>query len=1260
MATDSPGVLTTIRTLQVRPLLIPLAVATALVVALASYRLFWIPRQEQYLNERNSRILLTIGRQIAAKVDNFDQSIDNAIDFWWSTGNQNAKPDELRPGFPSYVKLFAPEVEVLDRGDTVVDFPDDPPRVRIQRDEGTNYLHMGYKHHKNGDGPAIDVTVEIKSDIEQVLKPYLESRTEFESLVLADHDGRAIAQYSSGGLRLEHLDRLDLSAAVPSSPKSDKSAYEAVKDSGKVASVAIDEVAYKFYAQPVVLSLMRDAKDPQTEEWTLCGLVRSDRFGAESLTIPPDYLLLFVGALLAICLSVPILKVHVLKPRERFHRGDAVWVAATTFLLAGFITVTVFDTYYFAYRFKDQTDTQLKGVAESLTSNLRAETAAALGQVESLRADLKRERGNAATWLRGVKPLSEKPDFSLTDDTLDCKPKFVCRRSLLSEDLASDHSDLEYPFFDLVTWTDKEGNQLVKWTTSKGITPFINLRSQKVPYFQALERANFLTGSGQAPVKTGIEVFRSPNTGNNVTVLWEALGRDPHDQITGVSMASAGPLTFMKSVLPRAVQFAVFDEKGQVVYHSDPTRSLNENFLKETQDNAQLRVAIQGRQAVPLTAQYLGIRHRMFVMPLGLPPVISDPRWSLAVFQPVEVPDTVNLEALIMTGAMFAWYCVTLAIAGAVAVVVAPARAKKWFWPDHTKIAAYRTAALVNLGLSATFLLVFARRSPPTIVVGAIGLALAGVAATFAVVTRETTSRATSRNWQRDFFLARLSFLVIAAAVPAMAFFQAAFTIETGVLVRRGDLHLERAHIARTDRIRNDAEKICETSANAEKCVRRFTSFAESYEIDDTPFFESTPAHSVDGKTSVALEAGWLDRILSFTHVRFNNEAVNVETAFLDTRGSESRWSSVDSGLVALKTSDGVITSRLPRIPTDPAYWIVAAVVVAGLALLLGIGTMKIFLLDLYVRPGFKKWGVTRTDGNLALEGAAGSRMSAMPRSGSASRVLDAPTDRFVTAVAGAHALVGIDHFEHRWIAATRGFLEHARGRALVDLARWNAALQSFRKRRVELAPIVNLRPVGVPMVHHGVPTNGALRALVLDECSMSGRLLEIGMEVLSECPDDATAQDVLMEIGMAAEPYYRALWATCSRDEQLALRQLAEEEVVNPRNGPIIERLLGNGVVRRDPTFRPMNETFSRFVKRTVPADEATKWEREGVEMPWSSYATSIGTFAIVAVAVLFLTQHQLLDAWIGYVPVLVPAATPLVRLLGAQPPAKSGAGNA
>jgi hypothetical protein len=912
-----------LRGIHLRAILIPLSVAAMLITGILWYRLFWIPGQQQYLNERNSRILQTIAKQIATKVDYFDQSIDNAMDTFWPDSDEKPKGGhekdfDLRvQKFKTFVALFTKDLEVTSgipksrllketpeqEERHVVKFPGDPPRVVIRRDEGTNFLYLGYSHdgHK-----ATEPVIEAQSNIEKVVRPFIKSRNEFEALVLTDRSGRTIAQYSAKGLRLERVDGLDFSVTAQSSPQAPKPTFEGVRNSGKVASVVIGDVVYKFYAQPLVLSLMVDKKEStQPEEWTLCGLVRADRFGAASMAISPNYWLLFVLALLAICLGVPILKVHVLKPRERFHRSDGVLVATTTFLLAGLIGMGAFDAYYFGYRFKTNNDEQLRLVSDKMASNLEHETMDIRSQVDSFRSspDIDNQSEN----------LPEVKLDVTTSGKFSCTPEDACRNNLLA---AVDWANYPYPYFDLVSWSDKKGTQRNKWSTSNGLTPFINLRLAKVSYFDALERANLLNPGTAAPVDVGMAVLPSPNTGNNITVLWEALGNSP---LSGISLTLSAPISVSNPILPRSVQFAVIDANGLVIFHSDQTRSLKENFFQETENNSHLRAAIQGRDSLPLTTQYLGLRQRLIVKPLELAglgkPLTQDPGWFLVVFQPVDVPDTVNLEALIMTGAIFALYSLMIGTLWLLAVVIAPDRAKKWFWPDRAKALAYRNVAFLNLGLSIAFLAFVTHRSPAGIVTGGISLALIGVAASFAIVTRQPKfSRSDVPTWRRDFFVARLSFLFIAAAVPAMAFFQASFSLETDVLLRRGKLQADAQLNARMERIQKDVQKLKLCGIDNEPCgetikylKRRIGGHYDSYDTGEAPlFFESTLTPFPNGRTNPNPEMGWLDRFLAAMYFPFNDEAENLRSALLGLSPSDWGTGQSHKNQVALAVIGGL------------------------------------------------------------------------------------------------------------------------------------------------------------------------------------------------------------------------------------------------------------------------------------------------------------------------------------------------------------------
>ena len=88
-------------------------------------------------------------------------------------------------------------------------------------------------------------------------------------------------------------------------------------------------------------------------------------------------------------------------------------------------------------------------------------------------------------------------------------------------------------------------------------------------------------------------------------------------------------------------------------------------------------------------------------------------------------------------------------------------------------------------------------------------------------------------------------------------------------------------------------------------------------------------------------------------------------------------------------------------------------------------------------------------------------------------------------------------------------------------------------------------------------------------------------------------------------------------------------------------------GLVRRGHTFRIMNETFRRFVLASATHEMIAAWEHEGVRVPWGTIATTGFTAAFGLAGLLLLTQEQLVDAWMSYIPALAPAIPTVWKVL-------------
>jgi hypothetical protein len=1348
-----------------RAMVLPSCVALAAILALAWFNLVRIPAQEQYLNERNLRLLRTMSAQITSKVDNFDGAIDNALD------SLQAGDPTTRESFGAFVKIFAPEIEVLHftrKGDRpsddstvenlVFDRANDPPCIRVQRDEGQNYLYFGYKHK--------GAKVVARASLETVVADYLPAENEFDALLLVGRDGRVIFQPPSAGLELASVDRLTPdSSGAPAAAVQRSSAnrsdfanvFEEHRGSSTVTRVLIGDASYQLYIQPVQLSLpsaTADAAVPDAphrsagsdvrasatpldaahlsqldapEAWALCGLVRADHFRAASRSISYTSMLWFGAALAAICVAIPLLKLHMLNPRERLRRADGVLVAATSFLAAALLTFAVLDGYQFGYAFPKLTDRRLRQVAEQIRDRLHDEATAVDRQMQELeqpgvwKTDLKYDNGHDQDNLDldGYRRIligggAAPPKIGLHDGKPECTPKWACRDGVLANVPPPRLARMTYPYFEMNIWNDQAGEQRIKWTTSGGVTPLLNLNSAGVAYFQDMKRARLLAGAAHPAPANGVSVFLSPNSGKRVTVFWKTL---PPTEITDGGAGSdligqsllANPIALDQPVLRGSLQFAVLDSKGAVLFHSNPTRSLKENFIQESEDSLLLKSTILERRAASLTAFYRGRSHRLYVQPLTLGPFAS-PGWSLIVFEDTLVPETVNLYTLTLAASMFALYAIVLAAAWAVAFALSRTRATRWFWPEPGKGDRYHAVAIVN-GLLALPAIAGIYFLPPAaaIVLTAVAAA-AGLLASYTIVVRDGVPLAERPTWQRDFLWARTSLLLISAAVPALVCFHVAYDFETRLFNTREHMRMVMDQGAREARIQGQAPEagLCRDLERGRQC-ENFAAFVDRRERDEQdwdarmmPFFDAGRPASPDRTAGT----NRLDTFLRRVHLPINEVGVDLTAA----------------------ASEAAIMGDAPSI-----WWLalIPPLLLALHALSRQVAQPQ-FALDLCARAQLNGIGnAERLPARLLLVGPPGSGKTARLRSTRAVRTFDVRTlafverrkqsskvakDRRVTPAdtgggalswvddrtpIGRDAIVGIDHLEYRlgdphfreqilrffeellyrdernvWVVSERDPLELLREAAAhagagspasagesgssIDLERWSRVFQSFRKQ------VVGINPESIASRQDSLFTDPAMRAVSADvrqvivaECALTPPLRALAQDVAARLAGDRTLtrEDVLREIGDAAEPYYRALWSACSTEQKLALRQLAEEDVVNPRNHAVILSLVRSGLVVRTAVFRILNDTFKQFVLQAVPADTIAAWERQGIKTPWGSIRTALVTCAVAVGGFLILTEQQLVGTWIGVVPalvptVVVPAMPTLLKLFASREP--------
>ena len=154
-------------------------------------------------------------------------------------------------------------------------------------------------------------------------------------------------------------------------------------------------------------------------------------------------------------------------------------------------------------------------------------------------------------------------------------------------------------------------------------------------------------------------------------------------------------------------------------------------------------------------------------------------------------------------------------------------------------------------------------------------------------------------------------------------------------------------------------------------------------------------------------------------------------------------------------------------------------------------------------------------------------------------------------------------------------------------------------------------------------------------ECSGTRYLQTIGKEILQETRIEAfealSVKRIVRTIGQRARPYYQALWASTSEEEQVVLAQLATEGLVNPQNHQIVMNLMNRGLIVRTPELKLMNESFTLFVEEMVPRERILEWESKEVANIWTILRWLMPIPLLLFGGFLFVTQRGAVSNAIG-----------------------------
>ena len=424
--------------------------------------------------------------------------------------------------------------------------------------------------------------------------------------------------------------------------------------------VLLGDDEYLLFTQPYTFAYKPVSVDGNTKQLIVCGLVAAPRFRYSVTAVSVSVVFVAVGvALLALC-CWPFLRIALIHPGEEMTLTDVALLAICTAVGACVLTLAVLDVFAYGALARSA-DEQLDAFSQRVVADFASNVSRGMDM-------LKRAEETIAVPAASTEKMSQPMPPELT------APAVVG----------------QYPYVDAISWMDGAGKQILRFAAQKqGLVP-LNDSSARQYFRDALAERTWTVGSKPYV----LEWVRTRSTGEVRAVLAKRIARPGAAAVIALS-TDLIDLTY--AVRPPGVQFAIIEENGEVVYHSDTERIGYENFFAETDRNRDLRSAVLARHATAVNASYWGEDQSMFVRPLAGSP------WTLVTFRAKRLARVLNVEAALLTLVLLLLAAAPYIVLYIVTLIAVPRYRAPSIWPDEPRRLDYLRLCIIYLALLLLF-----------------------------------------------------------------------------------------------------------------------------------------------------------------------------------------------------------------------------------------------------------------------------------------------------------------------------------------------------------------------------------------------------------------------------------------------------------------------------------------------------------------------------------------------------------------------------
>jgi hypothetical protein len=436
----------------------------------------------------------------------------------------------------------------------------------------------------------------------------------------------------------------------------------------------------------------------------VCALVPKRKFQLQAMAISDSVLAIATGIAILLLCWYPYLRIGLLPRGAPLRPVDVVLAALAAVIGGAVLAIMIGDTAIFG-RLSDLEDEQLARYGQKLRDDLQRDLLRSVRLTEAIR-----------DWSTG----KDGESISNLEKTIDWNREEIWQQ----------------PYFSGFVRVDGNGKTVANGATEGTAPPRID-QSRRQWFRDAAADRWWMVGErigGRDRWHEAI-VEISPGRGEPETTVAVPIHLGGGSAGEGAVAVSVPFIHFVDPVVPPGLAFAVLDENGTVLLHSEKQRALNENFFKETDDNRDLRGAIHARRDHQVNGRYWGVDHQMYVAPIPGTP------WTAVAMREEAVLRNVNTESMALTALLLVLYSTFYACLFVLLAIVRPNYRAPWLWPDSTGTRIYgATVWALALECAAMLACVFLLAPPDVMAFGFIA-PVRGLLTAYLMVNRRKRNR---------------------------------------------------------------------------------------------------------------------------------------------------------------------------------------------------------------------------------------------------------------------------------------------------------------------------------------------------------------------------------------------------------------------------------------------------------------------------------------------------------------------------------------